>query len=178
MFIGMQRENWGLSVLRGVLAVIIGLLALFLPDITVSALVMLFGFFILFDAAASFVSAYKRKKVDLPWGLPVVKGILSGIVGILAILLPSAMAVAIIFVIAAWAILTGIMEIAGGIQVIKTNGGSWFLLALGILSLLFGILLALSPGAGIVLLSVLIGLFALLFGIAQIWIGIKLRPRT
>lgn len=177
MFIGMQRENWLLAVLRGVLAIIIGLLALFLPDITVSALVMLFGFFILFDSAASFASAYRRKKMDSPWGLSVLKGILSGIVGIIAVLLPSAMAVAIIFVIAAWAILTGIMEIAGGLQVIKTSGGSWFLLALGILSLLFGILLAFSPRAGIVLLSALIGLFALLFGIAQVWIGVKLRPR-
>ena len=166
-------QNWWTLVVRGVAAIIFGILAYLWPDITFTVLVLFFGAYALWDGVFAVIGAF-RTQGERRWAL-----ILAGLVGIAAGLVtffwPGAATLAILTIIAAWAIVTGVFEIIGAIRLRKEIEGEWFLLLSGLLSVLFGIALVIWPVAGLVAVTWMIGAYAIIFGILLIALGIRLR---
>ena len=167
--------NWWLILVRGVAAILFAALAFIWPGITLTALVYLFGAYAIVDGLVGLwlggvaASANRRS-----W--PFVVGGIAGIAaGVLAFVRPDAMALALVYLIAAWAIVTGITEIVAAIELRKVIDGEWALGLAGILSIVFGILVGVQPAAGALALIWLIASYALLFGIVLIVLAFRVR---
>jgi uncharacterized membrane protein HdeD (DUF308 family) len=170
-------QNWWLFTLRGILGVIFGCLALIFPGPTMLSLVIFFSAYMLVDGVAGTISAARaiRRKEDR-WGLLIFEGLLNIAVGILAYLWPGITVVAFVWLVAAWAIVTGGLMTAAGFRLNKNHGRWWMVLG-GLLSLAYGVLLIVTPLIGAIVLTWWIGAYALAFGIALIVFSFKLRSR-
>jgi uncharacterized membrane protein HdeD (DUF308 family) len=170
-------RNWWLFLLRGVFGIMFGLIALIFPGPTMLSLVLLFSAYMLVDGVFAIVSAVRtiRRKEDR-WGLLIFEGLLNIAVGIMAFLWPGLTIVAFVWLIAAWAIVTGGLMTAAGFR-LNVNHGRWWLILGGLLSLAFGVLLIITPLIGAVVLTWWLGAYALVFGIALVIFAFKLRSR-
>jgi uncharacterized membrane protein HdeD (DUF308 family) len=168
-----MAPSWWALLLRGVAAVIFGILAFIWPDITFTALVLLFGAYALVDGVFGLVGAF-RTQGNRRWAL-LLEGILGIAAGLVAFLWPGAASFALIFIIAGWAVATGILEILAAIRLREEIEGEWVLFLSGLLSVAFGILVALWPAAGLVAVTWMIGAYAVLFGILLIVLGLRVR---
>jgi uncharacterized membrane protein HdeD (DUF308 family) len=166
-------QNWWTLALRGLAAVIFGILAYIWPDITFTVLVLLFGAYALWDGVFALVGAF-RTQGERRWML-VLEGLVGIAAGLVTFFLPGAATLAILTIIAAWAIITGILEIIAAVRLREEIEGEWFLLLSGLLSVLFGIALAIWPAAGLVAVTWMIGAYAIIFGILLIGLGFRLR---
>src|SRR5580693_8531067 len=137
--------NWWALALRGLAAVVFGLLTFFLPGITLVTLVLLFGAYALIDGLFNVVAFFRVASHH--WAL-LLEGVIGTIVGVLTFAWPAITAFALLYLIAFWAILTGIFEIVAGIHLRKTMSNEWLLLLMGCFSLLFGLLILFAPGTG------------------------------
>lgn len=171
--VNMLAYNWWTLVLRGLAAIIFGVLAYVWPDITFTVLVLLFGAYALWDGVFALISAF-RTEGDRRWVL-VLEGLVGIAAGLVTFFWPGAATLAILTIIAAWAIVTGIFEIIGAIRLRKEIDGEWFLFFSGLLSVLFGIALVIWPVAGLVAVTWMIGAYAIVFGILLIALGFRLR---
>src|ERR1700692_4474422 len=170
-------QNWWLFTLRGVFGIIFGIIALIFPGPTILSLVILFSAYMLVDGVFAIVSAVRaiRRKEDR-WGLLIFEGLLNIAVGILAFLWPGITVVAFVWLVAAWAIVTGGLMTAAGFR-LNMDHGRWWMVLGGLLSLAYGVLLIVTPLIGAIVLTWWIGAYALAFGIALIVFSFKLRPR-
>jgi uncharacterized membrane protein HdeD (DUF308 family) len=167
----LARYWWALA-LRGLFAVMFGLLTFFIPSITLLALVLLFGVYALLDGIFDIVSAFRSSTHH--WAF-VVEGIVGIIVGILTLIWPGITAMVLLYLIAFWAIFTGVLEIVAGIRLRAAIANEVLLILMGILSLLFGLLIIIFPGAGALAIAFWIGAYALIFGIMLIALAFRLR---
>lgn len=167
-------ENWWALALRGVAAVIFGLLALFLPGVTLTVLVLVFGAYALVDGVLAILAGIRG--VGPRW-LLIVEGVLGVLFGILTFLWPGVTALVLLYFIAIWAILTGVLEIIAAIALRREIEGEWALILGGVLSVIFGIILAVLPGVGLLSVVWIIGIYALVFGIALIVLAFRVRGR-
>jgi uncharacterized membrane protein HdeD (DUF308 family) len=167
-------ENWWLILLKGLCAIVFGLLTLAWPGVTVITLVLLYGAFALVDGVLALAAAIKGGIPAPRWWLAIV-----GVIGIAAGLLtfgwPGITALVLLFLIAVWAITTGIMQIVGAIRLRKEIDDEWLLIAGGVLSVLFGIVLVLQPRVGLVALVSIIGAYAILYGLLEVWFAWRLQ---
>lgn len=155
--------------LRGIIAIIIGLFTLFFPNITLSILVILVGLYILMNGVLAIVfSFYGRQYEDKSWLLYLLEGIVGSIVGLAVLLLPKMTSILLLYFIAAWAIVTGIVQIAAYIKLQRIFERELLLLIGGILSIVIGIVFFRFPLQGIVAITWIVGLYALIFGILTI----------
>jgi uncharacterized membrane protein HdeD (DUF308 family) len=168
-------RNWWLLVVRGVLAVVFGILAFVLPGATVTALVILFGAFMLVDGVFALVSAWRRAERRMLWWPFLLEGLSGVAIGIITFLWPGVTAFALLYLIAAWAFVTGVFEIAAAIRLRKEIRGEWVLALIGIASILFAALVVLFPGEGAVAIVWAIGAYAVVFGILLVALGLRLR---
>jgi uncharacterized membrane protein HdeD (DUF308 family) len=170
-------QNWWLFTLRGVLGIIFGCLALIFPGPTILSLVLLFSAYMLVDGIFGIISAVRaiRRKEDR-WGLLIFEGLLSVATGILAFLWPGLTVVAFVWLIAAWAIVSGGLMTAAGFR-LNMDHGRWWLVLGGLLSLAYGVLLIITPLIGAVVLTWWLGAYALVFGVALVIFSLKLRSR-
>lgn len=166
---------WWLLVLRGVLAIIFGILALVLPGAAIFALVILFGVYALVDGVMAVIAATRGRDTNQRWWVLLLEGLAGIIAGIIALVWPGITAVALLFVIAFWAIVTGILEIAAAIRLRREINNEWALGLTGALSVILGIVLLVNPGAGALGLIWAIGIYAILFGVLMIYLGIRVR---
>jgi uncharacterized membrane protein HdeD (DUF308 family) len=173
-FLTMAR-NWWVLVVRGVLAILFGILAFVWPGLTVFALVVLFGAFVLVDGIFALVAAFRAHGRGRRWGAFALEGVAGIVLGILTFFWPDVTAIALLYLIAAWSVVTGIFEIAAAIRLRKVIRGEFFLGLAGVLSILFGILVVVFPGAGAVAVVWAIAVYAILFGILLVALGIRLR---
>ena len=159
-------QNWWLFTLRGIFAIVFGLLALIFPGPTMLSLVILFSAYMLVDGIFGIISAVRaiRRKEDR-WGLLIFEGLIDIAVGILAFLWPGITVVAFVLLVGAWAIVTGAVMTAAGFR-LNVSHGRWWLVLSGVLSLAFGTLLVIIPLIGAVVLTWWIGAYALAFGVA------------
>lgn len=171
---GDLTRNWGAFVARGIVAILFGLAGFLLPGITLTALVVLFGVFALADGILEIIAAV-RGQSGAPWWVLVLRGILGIAAGAIALLWPGITAVALVFVIGFWAIASGIVEIIGAIRLRKVVEREWLLGLAGALSILFGVLIVMNPGAGALAVLWLICSYAIVLGILFIGLGLKLR---
>ena len=153
---------------RGIIAILFGVLALVLsPGMTLTFLVYLFGAYALISGVAAVATALRYTK-EQGWALLLVEGILGILAGIVAFVWPGITAFAFLFLIAAWAIVTGIMEIVAAFVLPLGTGREWLLGLAGVASIIFGVLIAIRPVAGLVALVWLFGIYAIVFGILYI----------
>ena len=170
-------QNWWLFTLRGVLGIIFGILALIFPGPTILSLVLLFSAYMLADGIFGIISAVRaiRRKEDR-WGLLIFEGLLDIATGVVAFLWPGLTVVAFVWLIAAWAIVSGGLMTAAGFR-LNIEHGRWWLVLGGLLSLAYGVLLIIAPLIGAVVLTWWLGAYALVFGVALVIFSLKLRSR-
>ena len=166
-------NNWWTLVLRGIAAIIFGILAYLWPGITFIVLVLFFGAYALWDGVFALIGAF-RTEGERRWSL-VLEGVVGIAAGLVTFFWTGAASLALLLVIGAWAIVTGIFEIVSAIRLREEIEGEWFLLISGLLSVLFGIALAIWPAAGLVAVTWMIGAYAIVFGILLLGLGFRLR---
>ena len=169
------KRSWWLLVLRGVCAVVFGVIAFAWPALTVEVLVLLFGSYAFVNGAFTVGLATRAPRGMPGKGIVVVLGLLGVAAGTVTFLYPAATALSLLSFIAAWAILTGIFEIATAIRLRKELTDEWMLLVGGALSVVFGVLVVAMPSAGAVSIVWLIGSYAILFGAAMLAVAIRVR---
>lgn len=168
-------RNWWLFFLRGLAAIIFGGLSLIWPGISLVTLILFFGAYALVDGAFALAAAIVgRGSAKVRWWLVLV-GLLGIGIGIATFLWPGLTALTLLYFIAGWVIATGVLQIVGAIELRKVIEDEWWLILDGALSVLFGILLFVMPGAGALALIWLIALFAIAFGILMIGFAFKVK---
>jgi uncharacterized membrane protein HdeD (DUF308 family) len=171
----MLAERWWTLVLRGVAAVIFGVLTFIAPGASLFALVALFGAYAIVNGVLDLVLAARGRAGEGRWGWLVFEGILSIVAGALTLLWPGITALVLLFVIAGWAIGTGIAQVIAAVRLREQIRGEWLLALAGVLSVAFGVLLVLFPGAGALAVVIWIGAYAIVFGALLIALGVRLR---
>jgi len=172
-------RNWWALVLRGLAAILFGVLAFAWPGITLFVLVLIFGAYMLVDGIFAIVAAVRAAGEEDRWWLLLVQGILGVLAGLVAIFWPGLTALALLYFIAAWAIVTGIMEIVAAIRLRREIEGEWALALSGALSVLFGVLLVVLPApAGLLSLVWLIGAYAVATGVLLLILGFRVRSEA
>jgi uncharacterized membrane protein HdeD (DUF308 family) len=168
-------ERWWAIALRGVVAIVFGVLALVLPDLTLAALIIMFAAYALIEGVFNVVAAARGAHGDLPGWALLLEGLVSITAGVVAIALPQLTALALMYVIAGWAILTGVLEIVAAIRLRRWVVDEWRLALSGVLSVVFGVLIAIAPGAGELALVLWIGAYTVVFGVLPIAFAFRLR---
>ena len=169
------ERNWWLLLVRGIAAILFGIAALAWPGLTLAALVLLFGAYVLVDGVFGVVDSIRYRDRIANWGLWLLEGVLGIAVGAMTLLLPGVSALVLLMLVAAWAIVGGVLRIVAAIQLRKRIEGEWLLGLGGALSILFGVLLVALPGAGILSLVWLIAAWAIVFGIVLTALALRLR---
>jgi uncharacterized membrane protein HdeD (DUF308 family) len=173
MLHGLARY-WWLILLRGIAAIIFGVLAFIWPGITLVTLVLFWGAFALVDGILALAHAIMGGNVGSRWWLALI-GVLGIIVGLLTFLMPGVTALVLLVFIATWAIVLGVFQIVGAIRLRKEIDNEWTLGLGGVISVLFGVILLVAPGAGVIALIWVIGSFAIVFGILLVMAALKLK---
>jgi uncharacterized membrane protein HdeD (DUF308 family) len=169
------RINWWAFVIRGILAVLFGLLVWLFPGMALLTLIYLFGIYALVEGLFNLFSAFGRPHTSTqPWWALLLEGFISIAAGLCAFVLPGITALALLYLIAAWALITGILKLVAAVRLRRHMTGEWVLALAGILSIAFAILLVLAPGAGALAVVLWIGTFAILFGALLIFLGFRL----
>jgi uncharacterized membrane protein HdeD (DUF308 family) len=168
-------NNWWSLVIRGVIAILLGILTLAWPGITVGALVILFGAYAFIDGIVNIAGAWRASKAHERWGVLVIEGIVGIAAGLVTFAWPAITAIVLVYVIAAWAIVTGIFEIMAAIRLRKHISGEWLLALAGVASIVFGVLLMAAPVVGALVIAIWIGVYELIFGGMLVGLGLRLR---
>jgi uncharacterized membrane protein HdeD (DUF308 family) len=173
-----ETGHWWALALRGAIAILFGLAALLRPGIALEALILLFGAYALVDGVFAIVGVFGGTRGGTPRWLLVIEGIAGILAGLIAFVLPGLTAILLLYLIAAWAVITGISEIATAIRLRQEITGEWALIIGGALSIIFGVILAvIGPVAGLFSLVWLIGVYALAFGILMLITAFQVRGR-
>jgi uncharacterized membrane protein HdeD (DUF308 family) len=170
-------RNWWLVLLRGIGAIIFGLLTIMWPGLSLLTLVVLFGAFTLFDGGLAIGAAIMGGTPQPRWWLALV-GVLGIAAGALTLMWPGITAFILLLFIAGWAIAAGVFEIVGALKLRKEIEGEWWLVATGILSVLFGVLILLFPGVGALGIAFAIGWFAILYGALLVGLSWRLKKHA
>ena len=168
-------RNWSMVVLRGVLAILFGLVALFAPRISLAALVLAWGAYAVISGLFAIMTAMRRREAGESYGGLLFEGVVSIGAGVVTFVWPHITALVLLYVIAFWGLVTGVLEIATAIRLRKVISGEWLLLLAGIASIVFGVLLLAYPGTGALAIVVWIGAYALFFGVLLVALGFRLR---
>jgi uncharacterized membrane protein HdeD (DUF308 family) len=172
--IGLARW-WWTFILRGVLAVAFGVLAFLAPGLGIAVLVGLFAAWALIDGVAGLIAGIRTRGIDRSWWLEVAEGLVSIVAGVIALVFPEYAATALVVIIAAWAIVTGVFQVWTAVRLRRVIDGEVWLGLAGIASVLFGVILLVFPRAGALSLVWLIGSGAIVFGVLLALLGWRLR---
>ena len=175
MELAVLTRNWGAIATRGVAAILFGLLSFALPGLTLAALVLLFGAYALVDGIFNVVAAVRGRGTVQPWWALLLEGIVSIAAGVVTFVLPGLTALTLVYVIAAWAVVTGVLEIVAAVRLRNQITGEWRLVLGGVLSIVFGVFIMLAPRAGALALVLWIGAYALVFGALLLALAVRLR---
>jgi uncharacterized membrane protein HdeD (DUF308 family) len=166
-------RHWWAFALRGVVAILFGVLAFARPGVTLTVLVLFWGAFALVDGVLALVAAF-RTDHDHRWGL-LLEGVVGIGAGIVTFVWPGLTALVLLYIIAVWALLTGVLELVAALRLRKIIQNEWWLALSGIASVLFGLVLLAAPGAGAVAVVWLIAAYAIVFGILNLALALRLH---
>jgi uncharacterized membrane protein HdeD (DUF308 family) len=169
-------RNWWAIALRGVFAILWGIIALVLPGATIAALVLLFAAYMLVDGIFAIVAAVKAARHHERWGWLVVEGIADFIAGAIALLWPLVTVLAFVYLMGAWGVISGAMLTTAAFRLNPPHGRGWMIFG-GIVSIIWGALLFIWPITGALVLTWWTAGYALLFGGALIALAFQLRAR-
>jgi uncharacterized membrane protein HdeD (DUF308 family) len=161
-------------IVRGIVGVVVGIIAFLWPGITIAALVVIFGVYAIVDGITNLVLGFSRTGAHGRWA-HVLQGVVGIAAGVLTFMWPAISALVLILFIGAWAIITGVFEIVAAIRLRQVITGEWMLVLSGIVSILFGVMVFAFPLAGAVGISWILGAYAMTAGIILISLGVKLR---
>ena len=168
-------RNWWVLALRGLLGVLFGLAAFVWPGLTLAALVLLYGAYALVDGVFAVFTALAYAGKTERWWVVLLQGIIGIAAGLVTFAWPSITALALIYLIAAWAIVTGVLEIAAAVRLRKEISAEWMLGLSGALSVLLGLLIMARPGAGALAFVWLLASYAIVYGVLLIALAFRLR---
>jgi uncharacterized membrane protein HdeD (DUF308 family) len=170
-------RNWWAIALRGVAAIIFGVLTFVMPGITLAVLVLLFGAYALVDGIFTLVAVARGQAVDRgePRWMLVLEGVVSIAAGLVAFLWPGLTTLALVYLIGAWAIVTGVLEVVAAVRLRQQIENEWWLGLSGALSIVFGVLVMAAPGAGALAMVFWIGAYAIVFGALLVGLAFRLR---
>ena len=170
-------RNWWVVLLRGVLGLIIGFIAFFFPGPTLLSLVTLFALYLIIDGIFAIVSAVRAARHQQDWGFLTFEGIVGILAGIIALALPGLTVLVFVGLLAAWAFITGTLELRAAYNLEKDHGRWWMVLA-GVASIVFGIVLIAAPVIGALVVSWWVGAYATFFGASLVALAFQLRARN
>lgn len=171
-------RTWWLVLLRGLAAIVFGVLAWAWPGATLITLVLFWGAYALVDGIAALVGGWHAKDSGKPMWPVVLVGVIGIAAGIFTFVQPEVTAVALLILIAVWAIVQGVFEIVAAIRLRKEMKNEWLLILSGALSVLFGVFMIASPGAGAMAVLWLIGVFAIAYGALLVILAFKLKKHA
>ena len=168
-------RNWWALALRGATAVIFGALAFIWPAITLVVLVYLFGAYVMVDGVFAIITALRAPAGHARWMSMLLEGLIGVGVGTVTFVWPGVATVALLWLIAAWAIVTGVFEIIAAVRLRKAITGEWLMVLSGAISVLFGLALVVMPVVGALAVTWLIGIYAVVFGVLLLGLAFRLR---
>jgi uncharacterized membrane protein HdeD (DUF308 family) len=169
-------ESWWAVGLRGILGILFGLICLLTPGLAVEVFVILFAAYMLVDGVFAIAAGIKAARNGERWGLLILEGIVDLAAGLVAVLWPAITLVALIWLIAIWAVVTGALMLAGAFS-LNLDHGRWWLALGGIASVIFGVLLVIEPLIGAVVLTLWIGAYAIVFGSFLLILAFQLHSK-
>jgi uncharacterized membrane protein HdeD (DUF308 family) len=175
MMIETLKRHWWVPVIRGIAAIVFGVIAFTHPVMAIATLVLLFGAWVLIDGIFRIVAAIRHRGSDPDWAWQLVIGIIGIIVGLLTFHAPQVTALALVIYIAAWALMIGASEIVMAVKLRHEIKGEWLLILMGLASIVFAVLLLWNPVAGAAAVIWLIAWYAVVLGILAIFFGFRLR---
>ncbi|PYJ06236.1 MAG: hypothetical protein DME39_03855 [Verrucomicrobia bacterium] len=175
MLIETLKRHWWVPVIRGIAAIVFGVIAFVYPGLTVAVLVLLFGAWVLVDGIFRVIGAIGHRASDKEWGFDLIIGIVGIIIGFLTFHAPQITALALIIYIAAWALMIGATEIALAIKLRREIKGEWFLILMGLVSIVFAVMLLWNPAVGAAALIWIMAWYAVILGVLGIIFGFRLR---
>jgi len=171
----MYGKYWWTFLIRGIMSVLFGLVALVLPGITLEIMVMLLAVFLFFDGLFSFAASLYGRRAGTQWGGLLFEGLAGIALGIFTFAWPAVTVLAIALIIGFWAMMTGVLEVIAAVKLRREIEGEWLLGLSGILSILLSGILLVNPGGGAVAITRIIGIYAILFGVSLVFLGLRLR---
>jgi uncharacterized membrane protein HdeD (DUF308 family) len=168
-------QYWWVYLLRGLFAILFGVLAFVMPAITLASLVIVWGAYALADGAVALWSAITGKAYGEDRWLVGLQGIIGVIAGVITLILPGATALGLLIVIAAWILVIGVLQVAAAIKLRKDIEGEFWLGLSGVLSVLFAFFLIARPGDGALALVWTIGIYAIIFGVSLVAFSFRIR---
>ena len=171
-----SRATNSLVALRGVLAILFGIVAILLPGPTLAALVLLFAAYMVVDGVLAIVAAVRAARRHERWGWLIFEGIVDLAAAVIAFLFPVATIFAFVLLLGAWAIVSGAVLWAAAFR-LNLAHGRWLMAFGGIVSVIWGFLLILWPAIGALALTLWLGAYALIFGVALLVLAFRLRRR-
>lgn len=169
------KRNWLAFLLRGIVAILFGVLAWRMPQISLTALVLLFGLFVFVDGILHIWVALAGRKKYRDWWVLLSSGVLGLSVGVIALFAPAVAAIALVYFMAFWAIATGTLQIVEAIYLRRVIKGEWLHILGGFVSVIFGILLMIQPAVGALAMLWLISAYAFTFGILMVVLAFRAR---
>jgi uncharacterized membrane protein HdeD (DUF308 family) len=168
-------RNWWSLAIRGIVGIAVGIVSFLWPGVTLAALVIFFGAYALIDGIVNLTGAVRAAEAHERWGVLLLEGMVGILAAVASVLWPAITALAFVYIIGAWAILTGVFEIGAAIRIRKYVTGEWLLAIAGVLSILFGVLILAVPLAGALVITLWFGAYAFLFGVVLLSLGLRLR---
>ncbi len=166
------QNRWLLG-LRGVLAIIFGVLAFIWPGMTALVLVFLFAAYAILDGILTIAASVRSRVANDRWWVMLLEGIVDIAAGVIAFLFPGLAAIVLVFMIAIWAIITGLLELVTAIRLRREITNEWALGLAGVVSIILGVIMIVNPGAGLIGLVWAIAGYAIIFGILMIVLAIR-----
>jgi uncharacterized membrane protein HdeD (DUF308 family) len=168
----LYQNRWLLG-LRGILAIVFGVLAFIWPGSTALVLVFLFAAYAILDGLLTLVVSVRNREANDRWWVLLLEGIVDIAAGVIAFLFPGLAAIVLVFMIAIWAIITGLLELVTAIRLRREITNEWALGLAGFVSILLGVIMIISPGAGLIGLVWAIAGYAIIFGILMIILAVR-----
>lgn len=171
-------RNWWVEALRGMIAILFGVIALVWPRLTLEILVLFVGAYMLVDGIFAIITGFTNRAGHDKWWVLLLEGLVGIVAGIITFLHPGLATIILVYVIALWAIVTGVLEIVAAIELRKEIQGEWMLALSGIVSLGLGVSLLFFPAAGALTVAWLIGAYAIIFGGSLLSLSLRLRKHS
>jgi uncharacterized membrane protein HdeD (DUF308 family) len=169
-------HRWWIIALRGVIAILFGIVALAIPGAVLLSLALLFGIYLLVDGVLGLVGTVRAVSTHGHWVMLLAEAVLNILMGLIALFIPTVAVLAFVLLMAAWALISGGLMVAAAVR-LHVSHGRWWLALGGIVSLIWGVLLVAAPLIGAVVLAWWLGIYAIMFGIALLACGWRLRAQ-
>jgi uncharacterized membrane protein HdeD (DUF308 family) len=171
----LMTRNWWAYALQGLAALVFGILTLVWPGTSLQVMIVLFGAFAVVTGVMLIAASFDAAKQRLHWGSLLAAGILSVVAGVVAWFWPGLTATAVLYLVVAWALVTGVLYIVGSVELRDYVSHAWLLALSGVLSIVLAIVLAADPRDGILSLTLVVGIYAILAGISEMVFAFRLH---